>query len=218
MGRIRNRDQVSADGGPWQPVKDLHALPTGEAQEITGILRVRNHPVRRRLVLIKKPPKGRIQRTRFGSHCRSKRSRQIAKRQQDPFVCWSVRRAWRTLSPAAIVALHARRMSIEQSFRDTRNPQLGQCLGESRSCFAQRFEMLLMIGHLACRLLRLIGEYAQQEQMTFCFKAPVEPNARKYPSSPWLVEPPATVCIGFLFPLSKKLFSICNGKPMRLSS
>lgn len=169
IGRIRNRDQVSLEGGPWQPAKELHALATEEAQDI-HVLHVRTRPTPRRLILVKKPPKGRIQRTRFGARCRSKRSRQIAQRQKEP---------WRLacspglahLSPAAIVALYPQRMTIEQSFRDTQNLRLGQGLSESRSRSAPRFEMLLLIGHLANWLLRLIGESAQQEQMTLLFQS-----------------------------------------------
>jgi hypothetical protein len=74
------------------------------------------------------------------------------------------------LSPATIAALYAQRMTIEQSFRDTQNPQLGQGLSVSRSRSAPRFERLLLIGHLAAYLLRLIGESAQQQQMTGLFQ------------------------------------------------
>jgi hypothetical protein len=169
IGRIRNRDQVCVKGGPWQPAKDLYALATGEAREIR-VLHVRTRPTPRRMVLIKKPPKGRIQRTRFGSRCRSKRSRQIAKRQKEPWLL-ACSPNLAHLSPTAIVALYTQRMTIEESFRDTKNSQLGQGLSESRSRSAQRFEMLLMIGHLACWLLRLIGESAQQKQMTLLFQS-----------------------------------------------
>jgi hypothetical protein len=170
IGRIRNRDQVRVKGGPWQSAKDLYALATGEAREISHVLHVRNRPTSRRRVLIKKPPKGRIQRTRFGSRRRSKRSRQIAQRQKEPWLL-TCSPGLAHLSPAAIVALYTRRMTIEESFRDTQNPQLGQGLSESRSRSAQRFEMLLMIGHLACWLLRLIGESAQQEHLTWLFQS-----------------------------------------------
>jgi hypothetical protein len=60
-------------------------------------------------------------------------------------------------------------MTVEESFRDTRNSQPGQGLSESTSRSAQRFEMLLMIGHLACWLLRSIGESAPRKQMTWLF-------------------------------------------------
>ncbi len=62
-------------------------------------------------------------------------------------------------------------MRIEQEFRDTKNERLGMGLHVARSRSAQRFEMLLLIGHLAAWLLRLIGEGAQQRQMTLQFQS-----------------------------------------------
>jgi hypothetical protein len=113
--------------------------------------------------LIKKLPQGRVQRTRLGACCRSKYARQIAQRQKKPWLL-ACSPGLAPLSPATIAILYVQRMTIEQSFRDTKNPQLGQGLSVFRSRSAQRFEMLLLIGHLAAWLLRLIGESAQQEQ------------------------------------------------------
>jgi hypothetical protein len=114
IGRIRNRGQVSVAGGPWKPVKELHALATEEAQDSAPVLPVRTRPTPRRMILIKKPSKGRIQRTRFGSRCRSKRSRKIAQRQKEPWLlACSPGRVH--LSPATIVSLYARRMTLEES-------------------------------------------------------------------------------------------------------
>ena len=56
-------------------------------------------------------------------------------------------------------------MRIEQSFRDTKNERGGLGLSASRSRSGKRLEFLLLIGHLAGWLMRLIGESAQQCQM-----------------------------------------------------
>jgi hypothetical protein len=132
IGRIRNRDRVSVEGGPWQPVKDLYASAMEEAREVLQVLHVRTRPTLRRMILIRKPPQGRIQRTRFGRRCRSKCSRQNAQRGKEPWLL-ACSPGLAHLSPAAIVALYAQRMTIEQSFRDTKNQRLGQGLSESRS-------------------------------------------------------------------------------------
>jgi hypothetical protein len=170
MGRVRHRDQVSVEGGPWQPVKDWYAAATEEARERLQVWHVRTRPTLRRMILIRKLPQGRIQRTRFGARCRSKRSRQNVQRQKEPGLL-ACSPGLAHLSPAAIVALYAQRMTLEPSFRDTKNPRLGLGLSESRSRSAQRFEMLLLIGHLASWLLRLIGEGAQQAQLSFFFQS-----------------------------------------------
>jgi hypothetical protein len=170
IGRIRNQDMVSIDGAPWQAVKKLYEMATEQAQEFANVLHVRNRPTRRRLILIKKTPKGRVRQTRFGRRCHSKLSLQIAKRESEPWLL-ACSAGLAHLSPSAVVTLYAQRMRIEQSFRDTKNPQLGMGLSDARSRSARRLEMLLMIGHLASWLLRLIGESAQQKQLVFRFQS-----------------------------------------------
>ena len=68
------------------------------------------------------------------------------------------------------MALYAQRMRIEQSFRDTKNERYGLGLHAARSRPGARFEMLLLIGHLAAWVLRLIGECAQQAQLQLRFQ------------------------------------------------
>lgn len=75
------------------------------------------------------------------------------------------------LSSQAIVALYSQRMRIEQSFRDAKNERGGLGLSTSRSRSGKRFEMLLLIGHLAAWVMRLIGECAQQAQMQLQFQS-----------------------------------------------
>ncbi len=169
IGRIRNRDLVCVEGAPWKPAKSLYALAGEEPQEF-HVRHVRNHPATRRMVLVKRLAKGRVSRTRFGKRRVSKVSLAAGNREREPWLlaCSS---GLAHLSPAAIVALYAQRMRIEQEFRDTKNERLGMGLHAARSRSAQRFEMLLLIGHLAAWLLRLIGEGAQQRQMTLQFQS-----------------------------------------------
>ncbi len=62
-------------------------------------------------------------------------------------------------------------MRIEQSFRDLKNERGGLGLSASRSRTGKRLEILLLIGHLASWLLRLIGECAEQCQMQLQFQS-----------------------------------------------
>lgn len=62
-------------------------------------------------------------------------------------------------------------MKIEQSFRDLKNERGGLGLSASRSRSGKRLEILLLIGHLASWLLRLIGECAEQCQMQLQFQS-----------------------------------------------
>ena len=62
-------------------------------------------------------------------------------------------------------------MGIEQSFRDTKNQRVGMGLEVSRSRSAQRFNVLLLIVHLAAFVQRLIGESAKARQLELQFSA-----------------------------------------------
>jgi len=75
------------------------------------------------------------------------------------------------LSAEAIIALYSQRMRIEQSFRDIKNERTGLGLSASRSRSGIRLEVLLLIGHLATWVMRLIGECAQQCQMHLHFQS-----------------------------------------------
>lgn len=170
VGRVRNRDLVSIDGNAWRKAKDLYAEATDQPREFADMLHVRKHPVSRRFVLVKEAAKGRVHRTRLGQRCRSKRSLQSARREREPWLL-ACAPELDHLSPSAIVALYAQRMRIEESFRDLKSEHFGLGLDQARSRSAQRLELLLLIGHLASWLLRLIGESAQQCQLALRFQS-----------------------------------------------
>ncbi|MBI2276674.1 MAG: hypothetical protein HYU74_04930 [Dechloromonas sp.] len=106
IGCIGNRDMVSFDGAPRQAVKKSYERATEQAQEFADVLHVRNRPTHRRLVLVKKAPKGRIRQTCFGLRCHSNHLRQIAKRESEPWLL-ACSAGGAHLSPSAIVGLYA---------------------------------------------------------------------------------------------------------------
>lgn len=170
VGRIRNRDMICLPKGAWQRATDLYIKATEQPREFTEVAYVRNHPTACRLVLVRKQAKGRTRHTRLGTRSRAHTSLKAAKREREPWLL-ACSPNLSHLSAAAIVALYAQRMRIEQSFRDTKNTRLGLGMSASRSHSAQRLEMLLMIGHLAGWLMRLIGEGAQQQQWQLHFQS-----------------------------------------------
>ena len=56
-----------------------------------------------------------------------------------------------------MVNLYAKRMQIEESFRDVKSPQYGLGLRHSHTRCTKRFEILLLIAMLTEWVLRLIG-------------------------------------------------------------
>ena len=170
VGRIRGKDMVSIAGGPWRRCTDVYPEATSCAQAFADARYVRSHPTACRLVLVKREAKGRIRRTRMGKASRSRTSIKAARGAREPWLLASSP-GLAHLSSEAIISLYAQSMRIEQSFRDLKNERGGLGLSAARSRSGKRLEILLLIGHLAGWLMRLIGECAQQCQMQLQFQS-----------------------------------------------
>lgn len=170
VGRIRGKDMVNMDGLSWRRCTEVYAQATSRVQEFPNALYVRSHPTDCRLVLAKRDAKGRSRRTRLGGRSRARASLKAARSGREPWLL-ACSPSLAHLSPEAIVALYTQRMRIEQSFRDIKNERGGMGLSASRSRSGKRLDTLLLIGHLAGWLMRLIGESAQQCQMQLQFQS-----------------------------------------------
>ena len=70
---------------------------------------------------------------------------------------WCLAASSATASASQIVKLYSRRFTIEESFRDLKNPRFGLALSQARVSSPARRDRLLMIGALAATLLTLLG-------------------------------------------------------------
>ncbi|RCX09269.1 IS4 family transposase [Extensimonas vulgaris] len=170
IGRVRGKDMVRIGDGPWQRCTQLYPQATSHAQAFAQAHYVRSHAVACRLILLQREPKGRVRRTRKGQRARCRSSLKAARRGREPWLL-ACSPSLAHLSAQAIVKLYAQRMRIEQSFRDLKSERLGLGLSATRSRSGKRLEVLLLIGHLAGWLLRLLGECAQQRQMQRYFQS-----------------------------------------------
>lgn len=170
IGRIRGKDMVQVSERPWRRCSDMYQEASTQARCFEDARYVRSNPIDCRLVLAKRQAKGRRRLGRKGHPCRGHTSLKSARAAREPWLL-ACSRDLAHLSPEAIVALYGQRMRIEQSFRDLKNERVGQGLSVSRSRSGKRLEMLLLIGHLAAWLMRLVGEAAQQCQMHLQFQS-----------------------------------------------
>ncbi len=171
IGRLRGRNRVLLQHEPfWRPARALYRHATIKARDLGQGRYVRNNPVDVRLVLARRPGKQRRALTVFGTTAISKQSKKNARRAKEPWLL-ATSPQLSHLSPEGVVALYRQRMSIEQSFRDTKNQRVGMGLEVSRSRSAQRLNILLLIVHLAAFVQRLIGESAKAQQLDLQFSA-----------------------------------------------
>ncbi len=73
--------------------------------------------------------------------------------------------------PSKDVDLYAKRMQIEETFRDLKSPQYGMGIRQSRSRYPKRYDVLLLIAMLAEIVLWCIGLAAQHLGWQRYFKA-----------------------------------------------
>lgn len=165
IGRIRNRDMVRRVGGTsWSGCKHLYASATGTPRCLGQFDYVRSNPVSCSLVIVKRRRKGRHKRSVLGKPARSHHSRKNARRQREPWLL-TVSPGLEHLSANAMVNVYAKRMQIEEEFRDLKNEHFGLGFSANRSKRRERLSVLLLIACLATFLLRLIGEIAHAHQM-----------------------------------------------------
>jgi hypothetical protein len=75
---------------------------------------------------------------------------------------------------ASIVALYARRMQIEETFRDAKNHRFGWSLGDVRLSTPQRTAVLLTLAALAILVVTVIGMAAEQRGAHRAYQANTE--------------------------------------------
>lgn len=170
IGRIRGRDMVRHGAGPWMRATALYGQATEQPRDLGQHTYVRSNPIDTRLVLAKLPARGRHRLNVYGRRRAGRTSAKCARAAREPWLLAASRRLDH-LTAASIIQLYAQRMGIEESFRDTKNLRWGQGLHTTRSRTRERLQMLLLIGHLAAFVQRLIGEEAKAHQLELNFMA-----------------------------------------------
>lgn len=168
VGRIRGRDMVRQADGPWIRCKALYAQASENALDLGRCGYVRSNCTECRLVLIKEEPRGRHRLNIYGKRRVGRASAKCAAAAREPWLL-AAAPALDHLTAQSIVKLYAQRMTIEESFRDTKNLRWGQGLQITRSRSRERLQMLLLIAHLASFVQRLIGEDAKARQLELQF-------------------------------------------------
>lgn len=160
IGRVRNRDTMRLPGqDQWLGCPAIYRTATTRARSLGTVELVRTNPILCRMVLVRKARKGRQNRTAFGKKKQSAHSKKQARTQREPWLlAVSLRLAH--LGASEIVEWYARRMQIEQTFRDLKNRQWGMGLSDSQTRKPRRIAALLLIAALLAYALWLIGMVA----------------------------------------------------------
>lgn len=171
IGRIRNNNYYRIQGeAHWHSIYDLYEKAKKKAQYCGEVSLTKTHALICSMVLYKKAVVGRTQRTRRGRKSQSSDSLRCAKRHREPWLLATSLNI-KEIGVQKIVAMYAKRMQIEENFRDTKSHQFGFGLRYSQSKSAQRLQILLLIGDLAALVCWLMALTAQKLNMHWDFQA-----------------------------------------------
>lgn len=120
-----------------------------------------------RLVLVRK--RRRPGRKRPPPTC--KEEREMRQAALDP---WLLATSMSDGDAASVVGIYARRMQIEETFRDTKNHRFGWSLGDVRLSTPQRAAVLLTLAALAFLVVTLIGMAAERRGVHRAYQANTE--------------------------------------------
>lgn len=161
VGRLRHRTLVKPvdiedRDEEWVPCRALYQLASSTPRDMGLMDTVRNAPWVCRVVVYRKPPKGRKHRNLDGQIARSRSSRQAAAREREPWLLVASPELAH-LTARQLVSLYARRMQIEMSFRDLKSHRYGQGFEDSLTRSGRRIEILLLVNALAAFASWLAG-------------------------------------------------------------
>jgi hypothetical protein len=157
VGRIRHRHRVQLDPQrEWVACKSLYGQATATPRLLGWVRLTESRPIDCHLVLYQGKPKGRSKLTRLGRRAQSRHSKKNAARAREP---WLLATSLPETSKLAkkVVRLYARRMQIEEAFRDLKSHRFGLSLEYSGTRERERLEVLLLIATLALLVLWLLG-------------------------------------------------------------
>ena len=149
VGRLRHRNRIKlAETAEWFDNRKLYEYANGKAQRFSNVTMVADNPWISDLALYQRSKRGRYCLTRRGSRSQSRRSVKAETRERDPWLLVTSP-GLTDLTTKQIVNIYARRMQIEESFRDLKCARYGCAFDYSLTRHPDRLMILLLIHALA---------------------------------------------------------------------
>ncbi|SUI61332.1 IS4 family transposase [Shewanella baltica] len=161
LGRVRGDVSFMLNGQTsWQSNKSLYPKANSTAKYIGSVKLARKSPLQCCLHLFKAKPKLRKDKrsSKAGRNHTAQKSYSLGSK--EPWLL-ATNLPPDYFGPSKVVDLYAKRMQIEETFRDLKSPQYGMGLRQSRSSCPKRYDVLLLIAILAEIVLWCIGLAAQ---------------------------------------------------------
>ncbi|NIR72950.1 MAG: IS4 family transposase [Aliifodinibius sp.] len=169
IGRVRGNKYLAleADGEHYQSINTLFKRATAKPKALGQAKLNKQNAIKGQLYLYKAKPKGRHAYTRSGRHSETEKSLRAARSAAEGWVLFSSLKR----SALKIVKAYQLRMTIEESFRDHKSGRYGLGLAMTRSRYAQRYQMMLMLAMLAAFIAYLLGCVGEMNNVHYQFQA-----------------------------------------------
>jgi hypothetical protein len=167
LGRLRGTTKAIASDGRTISKEQFYARASIAPKEMGTFELFVNQRIPCRLVVVRKRRKS--GRKRPPPRC--KEERELRQAALDP---WLVATSISDGDAGHIVSLYAKRMQIEETFRDAKNHRFGWSLGGVRLSTPQRTTALLVLAALALVVVTLIGMDAERRGVHRAYQANTE--------------------------------------------
>lgn len=171
IGRIRNRTYLRPQGSSaWIACKTLYRSAHARPQALGAYELVRSNPVTGRLYLFKRPKRQRIRTSASAHPGGGNQNAKQARAQREPWLL-AASPSLAHLDAAQIINAYAKRMQIEEAFRDLKCTRYGLGFSLSFSRSRERLTILLLIALMSFFVLWLIGQHALARGLQFHFQS-----------------------------------------------
>jgi len=168
IGRL-NRTVHYDDGTGFKPLSELLQQATTKPQAIGSVIVAKTNPITTQLYTYKKIAKGRKHRGKTGTILKNKQSRKNAKSNSEPWILASSLTGDNI--EQRIIKYYKLRMTIEESFRDTKSQRYGLGMNENVTINVARYIVWLMLAALACFIAWVVGYSAEKLKLHHDFQA-----------------------------------------------
>ena len=172
VGRLGKNVKTRPEGScQLRRVSELFDVERDRAVDLGMHFVTERRPMDARLVVYKARAKGRKgwrKVNRRGVHPGSSSYKKYQRRAAEP---WVLVTSLTDPSAAGIVSLYARRMQIEETFRDAKSHRFGWSFEDARSRYVRRLEVLLLLATIGMLAAMLVGNASERADLQYEYQA-----------------------------------------------
>lgn len=170
IGRIRGLKKCRFEGGTiFYSCKELFHFAGKKMKYLGKMTLTKKNPMSSNVYLMKSKLKGRKVLTKKGKVNKHKDSKAYSRAQREPWLLASS--IYGRNAEKKVQALYARRMSIEEAFRDIKSSRYGLGLEEGKTKKGNRRDVLLLIAMLASLIAWLTGKAGEKMKLQYQFQS-----------------------------------------------